>query len=292
MPRTVSPSVVEQARAGKHEATYAGREFVQGLQRGFAVLKAFSADAPHLTIADVAGKVGMTRAVARRYLLTLRELGYVAQDGQWFVLTPRVLDLGFRYLSTMGVATLAQPYMEQVVESLRESCSVSVLDGRDVVYIARVTAKRIVSTNLAVGSRLPAHCTSMGKVLLAALHPHSLSEFFAAGPLKSMTDRTICDETAMRQVLSDVRERGWASNDGESEEGVRSVAVPVFDRAGEVHAAMNVAGLTSRVSLKELRGRHLAVLLDAAAGVSRALGADSSLISRRNPIAAARRTAG
>jgi IclR family pca regulon transcriptional regulator len=289
---------VKQTRAAEHEVTYAGREFVQGLQRGFSVLKAFSADATHLTIADVAGLVGLTRAVARRYLFTLRELGYVAQDGQHFTLTPRVLDLGFAYLSTMSVATVAQPYMEQVVKSLRESCSISVLDARDVVYIGRVTAKRMLSTNLAVGSRLPAHCTSMGKVLLAALSPEDLADFFAGGPLKPMTSKTICDKAVLRETLASVRERGWAFNDGESEEGVRSVAVPVVDRIGSAHVAMNLACLTSRVSLKELRGRYLAVLTEAADGVSRALGAAAHQlpprgVARRSPLpvdAAARRS--
>jgi len=269
------------ARAERKPAP-TGREFVQGLQRGFSVIKAFSAGAPVLTIADVAGRAHLTRAVARRYLLTLKELGYVTQKGKGFSLTPRVLDLGFTYLSTMSVATVARPYMEEVVESLRESCSISVLDGRDVVYIARVTAKRIMSTNLAVGSRLPAHCTSMGKLFLAAMSQESLGAYFAAGPLRAMTARSICDEARLRKVLVEVRERGWAYNDGESEEGLRSLAVPLFDHDLQVQAAMNVAGHSSRISMKDLRGRHLDVLLKASASISRALGVDPSQPHRRN----------
>lgn len=261
------------------------REFVQGLERGFAVIKAFSRQAPALAIVEVAEQTGLTRAVARRYLLTLKELGYVAQRGQRFSLTPAVLDLGFTYLSSMSVASTAQPFMERVVDTLRESCSVSVLDGRDIVYIARVPAKRIMSINLVVGSRLPAHCTSMGKVLLSALSPEALAAFFALGPLERRSERTICDQARLRKELSGVREVGYAFADGESELGIRTVAAPLVDRTGEVQAAINVTGHASRVSKKDLRRVYLPLLLEAAEGISRALGADPSKL----PFARARR---
>jgi IclR family transcriptional regulator, pca regulon regulatory protein len=257
------------------------REFVQGLQRGFAVIKAFAADAPRLTIADVADRTGLTRAVARRYLFTLSELGYVVQNGAQFALTPRVLDLGFTYLSTVDVATVAQPVMETVAERLHESCSVSVLDGTECVYVARVPAKRIMSINLAVGSRLPAHATSMGKVLLAALSPESLNAYFAAATLHQLTRRTICTEPALRKALRDVRERGWAFADQESEDGVRTVAAPLYNRTLTVQAAINVAGHASRVSMKALRNEHLPLLLDAARDISSALGANVDLLYKR-----------
>lgn len=251
------------------------REYVQGLQRGFAVVKAFSADGGRrLTVADVAGRTGLTRAVARRYLLTLQELGYVVHDGTHFTLTPRILDLGFTYLATVDVANIAQPFMERIVHALRESCSIAVLDGRDAVYVARVAAKRIMSINLVVGSRLPAHATSMGKVLLAYLPADQLDEYFAAGPLPRLTRRTIVEEPVLRAVLQQVRERGWAFADQESEDGVRTVAVPLFDRQMRVQAAMNVSGHASRVPMKELRTRYLSVLTEAANEISRALGAD------------------
>jgi IclR family pca regulon transcriptional regulator len=256
-------------------ATPHPREYVQGLQRGFAVVKAFSADGGRrLTVADVAGRTGLTRAVARRYLLTLQELGYVVHDGSHFTLTPRILDLGFTYLATVDVANIAQPFMERIVHTLRESCSIAVLDGRDAVYVARVAAKRIMSINLVVGSRLPAHATSMGKVLLAHLPPAQLDEFFAAGPLRRLTSRTIVDEGPLREALEQVRTRGWAFADQESEDGVRTVAVPLFDRNLRVEAAMNVSGHAARVPMKELRSRYLPVLMDAAAEISRALGAN------------------
>jgi IclR family pca regulon transcriptional regulator len=266
------------------------REYVQGLQRGFAVIKAFSADAPVLTIADVAARTGLTRAVARRYLYTLVELGCVARTGPTFALTPRILDLGFTYLSTIGVASLAQPFMERLAQQLHESCSVSVLDGSDCVYVARVPAKRIMSINLSVGSRLPAHATSMGKVLLAHLTAERLATYFASAPLVPMTKRTICSEPALRRELDAVRERGYAFADQESEDGVRTVAVPLFDRRHHVVAAMNVSGHSSRVSMRELKGRFLPALVDAARDASAALGAHAEgLYLRRRPPATPRR---
>ena len=274
-----APNVVRTAASRQPPRT--DRQFVQGVERAFSVIRSFSSERPELTITDVAVRSGLTRAAARRYLLTLKELGYVAQTGSQFSLTPRVLDLGFTYLSTMSVATVARPVMEQAVETLREPCSVSVLDDRDVVYIARATPKRLVSSTLTVGSRLPAHCTSMGKVLLAAMSPDRLDAFFGAGPLKPMTDRTICNETKLRDALAEVRARGWAWNDGESEDGIRSVAAPILDRGGRVHAAINVAGLASRVSIKELRSKFVPVVVEAGAAISRALGVDPQRIQRR-----------
>lgn len=250
-----------------------GREFVQGLERGFAVIKAFSGEAPALTITDVAARTGLTRAVARRYLLTLEELGCIVHHGSQFRLTPRILDLGFTYLGTIDVPGIAQPIMEKVVDKLRESCSVSVLDGHDCVYVARVAAKRIMSINLVVGSRLPAHATSMGKVLLAHLAPQELDAYFATAPLQRLTKRTICDETTLRRVLSGVKDRGWAFADQESEDGVRTVAAPLFDRSHKLRAAINVSAHAARTSMKELRQAYLPVLLDAAGQISRALGA-------------------
>jgi len=263
-----SPSRSRRGRPG-----HPSREFVQGLQRGFAVIKAFADRAPALTIADVAARTGLTRAVARRYLLTLAELGCVAQNGSQFRLTPRVLDLGFTYLSTLDVADVAQPYMERVVEKLHESCSVSVLDGHECVYVGRVAAKRIMSINLVVGSRLPAHATSMGKVLLAHLSPEQLDAYFTTASLTRLTKRTICDETTLRKVLRDVHQRGWAFADQESEDGIRTVAAPLFDRTHKIQAAINVSGHAARVSMTELRRAHLPVLLDAARRISIALGA-------------------
>jgi IclR family pca regulon transcriptional regulator len=186
-------SVKGRRRAARNAAGVEDRprEFVQGLERGLAVIRSFSAEAPSLTIAQVAERTELTRAAARRYLMTLEALGYVLQDGDRFSLTPRLLDLGFTYLSTLDVTSVAQPFMEQVTDALHESCSVSVLDNHDIVYIARRAAKRIMSINLAVGSRLPAHATSMGKVLLAHLPPDELAHYFASVEREPLTANTI-----------------------------------------------------------------------------------------------------
>ncbi len=164
--------------------------------------------------------------------------------------------------------------MERIVHTLRESCSIAVLDGHDAVYVARVAAKRIMSINLVVGSRLPAHATSMGKVLLAHLSDASSTTISPTAPLQRLTSRTIVDEPTLRAALQQVRERGWAFADQESEDGVRTVAVPLFDRNMRVQAAMNVSGHASRVPMKELRSRYLPVLMETANEISRALGAN------------------
>ena len=248
-------------------------EYVRALERGLAVLKAFSARAPSLSMTQVAERAGVTRAVARRYLFTLEALGYVVfHDGQ-FQLTPRVLDFGFTYLAATSISDVARPFMEHIVATLRESCSVGVLDGTDVVYIARVTADRIMTTNLTVGSRLPAHATSMGKVLLAYQTPERLAGYFESSQLQRLTARTIVDEATLRGLLDGVRRRGFATNDEESEIGVRTISVPLYDRTNRVAAAINLSGHASRVSMRELKRDHLPVLLSAAREISRALGA-------------------
>jgi len=251
-------------------------EFVQGLERGFAVIRAFSPEARSLTIAQVAERTGFSRAVARRYLFTLRALGYIIQHGDRFGLTPRLLDLGFAYLSTLDLTSVVPPFMDRVTSTLHESCSVSVLDGHEIVYVVRRPAKRIMSINLAVGSRLPAHATSMGKVLLASQNPENLDRFFEAAELQRLTDRTIVDESEFRAILEQVRDLGWAIADEETEKGVRSVGAPIYDRDGAVCAAINVAGHATRVSMAQLRKEYLPVVLDAARGISEALGANAS----------------
>jgi IclR family pca regulon transcriptional regulator len=252
------------------------RDLVQGLERGLAVVRAFSHEAPSLTIAQVAERTRLTRAGARRYLMTLQSLGYVWQFGDRFSLTPRLLELGFSYLSTLDVASVCQPFMEQVTSTLHESCSVSVLDEHDVVYVARMPAKRIMSINLAVGSRLPAHATSMGKVLLAYLPPDDLQRYLTTATMERLTNRTIVDRVRLREILAETRRRGWALANEESEQGVRSIAVPIVNRTGLVRAAINVSGHASRVSLAQLRRIYLPVVQDAARGISQALGAPRS----------------
>lgn len=253
--------------------------YVRALERGLAVLTAFSARTPAMSMTQVAERARLPRAVARRYLFTLETLGYVVHHQGQFRLTPRVLDFGFTYLGSLGISEVASPFMERIVATLRESCSVGVLDGSDIVYVARVTADRIMTTNLVVGSRLPAHATSMGKVLLAFLPAARLADYLAAVTLRPLTERTIGDERTLRRVLDEVRRCGWATNDQESEKGVRTVSVPLRDRTGAVVAAINVSGHASRVSMRELKRDHLPVLLEAARDISRALGASGVIPS-------------
>ena len=217
-----------------------------------------------LTATEVSSRTGLTRAVARRYLMTLKALGYIEKIGSSFALTPRVLNLGFKNLSSINVADVALPFMKNVVETLRESCSLGVLDGHDVVYAARLTADRIMTTRLQVGSRLPAHATAMGRVLLAYLPAEQLTAYFATAELRPLTDRTIRDKSVLRASLKEIQARGFAANDEESEKGIRTVAVPITDRSGMVVAALNSAAHSSRVSMRELLRTHLPLLLNTA----------------------------
>lgn len=252
----------------------ADTEYVQGLERGFAIIKAFSVDVPAMTIAQTATRTSLPRAVARRYLLTLEKLGYVRRDGALFVPTPRLLDLGYSYLSTLPLADVAQPHLEKVVERLHHSSSVAVLDGLECVYVARVPARRVITTTLVVGSRVPAHATALGKVLLAYLPPEELNAYFShAQAQQRYTLRTICDQPRLRKALRDVRACGWACADEEYNVGLRTIAAPIFDRSGHVKAAIDVAGADALVSMSEMREDHLPVVLRAARDISRALGA-------------------
>lgn len=247
------------------------KDFVASLARGLAVIRVFGRDAPSMTLTEVAKRAGMTRAAARRFLLTLAQLGYVATDGKHFQLTPRVMDLGFAYLSSMDLWQVAMPFMEQVSKELEESCSASVLDGSDVVYVARVPARRIMSVGLTVGTRLPAFCTSMGRVLLATKTPEEITAYISATDLKPFTDHTITDPDMLFNAIALAGQRGFALVDQELEEGLCSLAVPIRNKAGLVLAAMNVSGHASRVGRRDMEERFLPVLQDAAAEISRAL---------------------
>ena len=249
-------------------------DFVQSLARGLAVIRAFDAANPALTLSDAARRAGVSRAAARRLLLTLVELGYAEFDARRFRLRPKVLELGFSYLHGTGLWGAAQPVMVELVERLHESCSAAVLDGADIVYVARVpTRTRIMSITLGLGSRLPAHLTSMGRVLLAALPGAELDARLAAlGTIESRTERTLTDVAALRRAIAKVRTQGFALLDQELEPGVRSVAVPVHGPGGAVIAALNVGTHASRVTLDDLKGRVLPALKETAEAVSRAMG--------------------
>ncbi|HKX40580.1 MAG TPA: IclR family transcriptional regulator C-terminal domain-containing protein [Burkholderiaceae bacterium] len=238
--------------------------FMTSLERGLQVIRAFSEHRHHLTISQVAQTTGLSRAAVRRCLYTLHKLGYVGEDDKRFSLKPLVLTLGQAFLSSTPLAVVAQPYLDQVSETLRESSSVAVLDGDDIVYICRSAETRIMSINLLVGTRLPAYCTSMGQVLLAQLPPDALEAYLARVALVARTDRTVTSATKLRKLLKAVRDAGHALLDQELEVGLRSIAVPVRDARGSVVAAMNVSTHAARVSLDEMRRRFLPVLGDGA----------------------------
>ena len=250
----------------------AARDFSTSLARGLRVIAAFDRDNDEMTLTEVARRSDMTRAAARRYLLTLCELGYVAGDGKYFRLTPRVLQLGFAFLTSMHLWERAQPFMERLTEQVNESCSISVLEGDDIVYVARVPTKRIMSVALGIGTRLPAYCTSMGRVLLADLRPAELDTYFGRAQFTPLTPHTLTDPAVLRGVIAEVRQNGFAVVDQELEIGLRSIAVPIRNQAGRVLAAMNVSGHASRISVDEMRQRVLSPLLYAADGIRMAMG--------------------
>jgi IclR family transcriptional regulator, pca regulon regulatory protein len=252
-------------------------DFVRALAKGLAVVEAFDARAPAMTLSDVARKTGLSRGTARRLLLTLVELGYAGFDGKNFSLRPRVLNLGFSYLNSQTLWQLAQPYMVELVEQVHESCSISVLDGTDIVYVARVpTAARIMSINLGIGTRLPAFATSMGRVLLAGLPVEEIERLLAEVlPLPRHTSKTITEPKELLREIEQVRRQGWALVDQELEQGLRSVAAPVVDCAGAPTAALNVGTHASRWTIQRLTQEALPLLKQTAAQISRLLAPEN-----------------
>ncbi len=306
--------------------------FVQSLERGLAVIRAFDEHNVELTLSDVARSTGLTRAAARRFLLTLADLGYVHTDGRWFSLSPRVLELGYAYLSSLSLPEVAEPhmerlvaevhesssvsvldgedivyvarvptsrimtvsinvgtrfpayatsmgrvllaehpdldgYLERLVAEVHESSSVSVLDGEDIVYVARVPTSRIMTVSINVGTRFPAYATSMGRVLLAAFEDEQLDAYLSGAELKPLSPRTITSTAALRSELAKVRRQGWALVDQELEEGLRSIAAPIRDRSGRTIAAVNLSAHASRMSIDEGRRRLVPALLATSARI-------------------------
>ncbi|AKT50199.1 IclR family transcriptional regulator domain-containing protein [Arsenicicoccus sp. oral taxon 190] len=221
--------------------TAPGDGYVQSLARGLAVIRAFDADHPRMTLSEVARRTDLSRAAARRFLLTLESLGYVRSDDRAFQLTPQVLQLGFSYLSSQTLPDVAQPHLQALSEQIHESTSVAVLDGDEIVYVARHATSRIMTVSIRVGTRFPAYATSMGRVLLAGLSPDALQAYLARVRLERLTPHTVGSVAALRDSLDEVRESGWCVLDQELELGLRSLAVPVHDGGGRVVAAANVS---------------------------------------------------
>lgn len=231
--------------------------FMTSLARGLAVIKAFTEQRRKLTIAQVSQRTGIPRAAARRCLYTLHQMGYVDADKHTYALRPKILALGHAYLSSTPLAVSAQPVLDRVRSALNESCSLAILDGDDILYLARSAASRIIAVQLNVGSRLPAYCTAMGRTLLAHLSERDLDAYLARVELRPFVDRTVTSPNELRRILVAAREAGYAVVDQELEIGLRSIAVAVRGASGAVVAAINVSVHAAHATVRQMEASFL-----------------------------------
>lgn len=245
-------------------------DFVGAFAKGLKVLECFGAERPRLAIAEVAARTGYDRATARRSLLTLHELGYADYDGKFFSLTPRVLRLGLGALTALELPQIVQPWLDQLSEQIGQSCSVSILDETEIVYVARAALRRVMSIGLMPGSRLPAHCTSMGRVLLAALPEAGARSVIEASDLAPRTVHSLTHPGEILSEIAKVRTQGYAVIDQEVELGLRSLAVPLANAAGRTVAALNT-GMAVGQAPDDIAGAYLPALLKVQEGLRRVL---------------------
>ena len=274
-PEMIAPSGTLVTPAAQIQGFAGDPNFMASLARGLAVIRAFSQQRRSLTIAQVSQRTGISRAAVRRCLYTLAALGYVgSDDGRSYALRPRILALGHAYLSSTPLASAVQPLLDQITSTLHESSSMAVLEGDEILYVARSsTTTRLMSIDLGIGSRLPAYCTSMGRVLLAGLAARELDAYLSRVELVKLTARTVTEPAELKAALAKVRRAGYALVDQELEIGLRSIAVPVADSAGKVVAAINVGTQSSRVSVAEMESKFLLALQGAARELALLLGA-------------------
>jgi IclR family pca regulon transcriptional regulator len=263
---------------GPGQPTVSDRDVIQSIERGFAVLLSFDGDLPSATLAQLAARTGLSRPAVRRILLTLQKLGYVAADGPRWSLTPRVLTIGQHYAAANGIVEIAQPHLLRMTERTGESASLAQLDGIDVVYVARVHVRRVLSLNVDIGTRLPVHATSMGRVLAAYAEASVVDRIITEGGLPALTRHTITDPIEFRDALHEARTRGYAIVDSELEDGFLSAAVPVRDAPGDVVAALAYSTSRGRRSVEEVEQDAIPVLLEVAADISR----DVALLAERS----------
>ena len=263
-----SPAAATGRAAARDAAAASGpgrnSDFVQSLDRGLAVIRAFGPDRERLSLSEVARATGLTRAATRRFLLTLVKLGYVRNDGREFSLRPRVLELGYAYLSGLGMPEVAAPHLEELVARVRESSSISVLDGDHIVYVARVPTKRIMTVAISVGTRFPVYATSMGRVLMTGMSQDELDRYLADADFEAFTARTVTDPDRLREIVREVAKQGYAIVDQELEEGLRAIAAPIHGAGGAVTASINVSAHASRVSMAAMRADLLPAMLETA----------------------------
>jgi IclR family pca regulon transcriptional regulator len=244
-------------------------DVIDSVEKALRLLQSFSGEAPAMSVSEAAAATGLTRATARRLLLTFERLGFAETDGRRFQLTARVLRLGYGYLAALPFWEHAQSHMRALSDEVRESSSLATLDGGEIVYVARVPASRMMTITFNVGSRLPAYPTSMGRVLLAGLPPAELESYLDTAELVRLTAHTITDRGALEAELARVAEQGYALVDGEREEGVRSAAAPVRGAGGGVLAALNVSANAARVPVERLRDEFVPRLLETAEAITK-----------------------
>ena len=261
----------KEPRANKQRAPERNPSYVEAFARGLRVIRSFGEGRETMTLADIAKLTDLPRATVRRSLFTLGQLGYVIDDGRQFRLTPKVLSLGYAYLSSTPLPRVILPALEMVSEQVRESCSAAILDGPDIVYIARSATKRIMSVGLAVGSRLPAYCTSLGRALLAYEPVERQQAILATSLLKPLTPKTVTDPQTLLGIFQQVAHQGYAFVDEELELGLRSIAVPVTNATGHVVAAINISTQASRLSEETMCTSLRLALVQAAQSVRSSL---------------------
>ncbi|MDE1175259.1 MAG: IclR family transcriptional regulator C-terminal domain-containing protein [Edaphobacter sp.] len=256
---------VKQTPAASLDVYTGDPNFMTSLARGLIVIQAFTQQNPQMTISQLSIRTGLSRAAVRRCLYTLTKLGFAgAEDGSRYSLRPRMLTLSHTYTASNTLSSAAQPILERMSATLRESFSVATLDGEDIVYVARSAVNRVMAVDLHIGSRLPAYCTSMGRILLAYLPPEQLEAYLARAVLTPHTTRTVVSVERLRMLLRTIRRNGYAICDQEYEVGLRSVAVPVFAPSGRAVATINLSGNAPRISTLEMQTRFLPHLRNAA----------------------------
>lgn len=260
-------------KAGRMSMKYSNNsikdaDFIQSLERGLLIIQAFSNENQTLTVSEAAKITNLSRPAVRRILLTLEHLGYAESIDGHFSLTARVLSLGYAYISSKNIWDIAHPHMRDLVEQTGESTSISVLNGDEIVYVARIPTKRIMMIALDVGSRLPAYATSMGQVLLANLSPSELDHYFTAVDLKSFTERTVSSQSQLKERLTQINTDGWAFVEQQLEEGLSSLAAPIRNHEGKVIAAINISSHANRINKEMLNDKFLPLLLKTAENIS------------------------
>jgi IclR family pca regulon transcriptional regulator len=245
------------------------REYVQSLERGLSVLQSFSAQHARMTLSEVAARTDLTRATARRFLITLARLNLVGSDGKYFWLLPGILDLGYRYLSGLPWWQHAQPIIEDISSRMQEPCSISVIDGESIVYVARAAVNRILSSSISIGSRFPAFVTAMGRAILAQRPDDEIVRFLASIEPQRFTDKTVLDRDKLLEVMQTCRRKGYAISDGELEPNLRGLAVPIFDASGRAVAALGISVHSGTESQASLLKRGLPMLIEASQRITR-----------------------